>query len=138
METMMSTVKLFYPKRILCVFGLDGDRAHVRRKDCGEILGRDADYTILSDTSPRTDDPDRILADVAENIECAGGAGKYEIIRDRHVSIPKILSMAEKGDIVLIVGTGDRLSMEVHGKITPINEREIINDYFVKKGIANE
>jgi len=130
MEIMMATVKLFEPRRILCVFGLDGDRAHVRRKDCGEILGQNADYTILSDTSPRTDDPDRILNDVAEHIEQSGGSGKYEIIRDRHVSIPKILGMAEEGDVVLIVGTGDRLSMEVQGELTPINEREIICGYY--------
>jgi len=133
METMMATAKLFEPNRILCVFGLDGDRAHVRRKDCGEILGRDADYTILSDTSPRTDDPDRILAEVASHIERAGGAGKYEIVRDRHVSIPKILDMAEEGDLVLIVGTGDRQEMVVQGKIIPINEREIIMDHFAGK-----
>ena len=138
METTMNTVKLLYPKRILCVFGLDGDRSHVRRMDCGEILGRDADYTILSDTSPRTDDPEKILADIAENIGLAGGAGKYEILRDRHVSIPKILGMADEGDVVLIIGNGDRLFMEAEGKITPINERKIISDYFAKKGEANE
>jgi len=138
MEAMINTAKLYDPKRILCVFGLDGDRAHVRRADCGEILGRDSDYTILSDTSPRTDDPDRILADVAMNIESNGGAGKYEIVRDRAVSIPKILDMAKEGDMVLIIGTGDRTSMEVHGKLTPINERGIIEDYFSKKGLVNE
>jgi len=138
METMMATAKLFGPKRILCVFGLDGDRAHVRRKDCGEILGRDADYTILSDTSPRTDDPEKILSDIAENIDRGGGAGKYEILRDRHVSIPKILTMAEEGDIVLIVGTGDRLESETNGKLTPINEREIILRCFVGKDTGGE
>jgi len=138
MEAMMKTAKLFNPLRILCVFGLDGDRAHIRRSDCGEILGRDADYTILSDTSPRSDDPDKILADIALSIERGGGAGKYEIERDRHVSIPKILDMACAGDIVLIVGTGDRTEMEVHGALTPINERAIIEDYFSKKGLLDE
>ena len=130
MEIMMETAKLFEPNRILCVFGLDGDRAHVRRKDCGEILGRDADYTILSDTSPRTDDPEKILHDVAENIESCGGAGKYEILHDRHESIPKLLGMAREGDVVLIIGTGDRREMEINGQRTPINEHEIINRYF--------
>ena len=136
MEAMMDTAKSYGPKRILCVFGLEGDRAHLRRFDSGEILGRDADYTILSDASPRTDDPDRILADIADGIERGGGAGKYEIIRDRHVSIPKILGMAEEGDLVLLVGKGNVLYEEVFGELTPIDEREIVKGYFKAAGAA--
>ncbi|GHU64893.1 UDP-N-acetylmuramoyl-L-alanyl-D-glutamate--2,6-diaminopimelate ligase 1 [Clostridia bacterium] len=139
MEGMMETAKSYGSKRILCVFGLEGDRAHIRRFDSGEILGRDADYTILSDASPRTDDPDQILADIATGIERAGGKGKYEILRSRYESIPKILDMAREGDIVLLVGKGNVLYEEVHGVNTPIDERQIVRDYFVRKngGPAN-
>jgi len=136
MEAMMDTARSYNPKRILCVFGLEGDRSHIRRADSGEILGRDADYTILSDASPRTDDPDRILADVAAGIERGGGAGKYEIIRDRHISIPKILDMAGEGDLVLLVGKGNVLYEEVFGVLTPIDEREIVREYFAAKNMA--
>ena len=131
-EAMMDTAKSYNPSRILCVFGLEGDRSHIRRFDCGEVLGRDADYTILSDASPRTDDPDRILSDIAEGICRSGGSEKYEIIRDRHVSIPKILDMAGEGDVVLLVGKGNVLYEEVFGELTPINEREIVREYFAK------
>ncbi|MCL1897189.1 MAG: Mur ligase family protein, partial [Clostridiales bacterium] len=138
MEAMMDTAKSYNPKRILCVFGLEGDRAHLRRFDSGEVLGRCADYTILSDASPRTDDPDRILADIATGIERGGGAGKYEIIRDRHASIPKILDMAEEGDLVLLVGKGNVLYEEVFGELTPIDEREIVKSYFEVGSAAGE
>ena len=133
-EAMMDTAKSYDPKRILCVFGLEGDRSHIRRFDCGEALGRYADYTILSDASPRTDDPDRILSDIAEGIRQGGGEGKYEIIRDRRVSIPKILDMAGEGDLVLLVGKGNVLYEEVFGKLFPIDEREIVREYFAAKG----
>lgn len=138
MEAMMETARSYGPKRILCVYGLEGDRAHIRRFDSGEILGRDADYTILADASPRTDDPDQILADIATGIERGGGAGKYEIIRDRHIAIPKILDMAGAGDIVLLVGKGNVLYEEVHGVNTPLDEREIVRDYFAKKGAGGK
>jgi UDP-N-acetylmuramoyl-L-alanyl-D-glutamate--2,6-diaminopimelate ligase len=133
MEGMMETAKSYDPKRILCVFGLEGDRAHIRRFDSGEILGRDADYTILSDASPRTDDPDQILADIGTGIERAGGKDRYEILRSRYESIPKILDMAREGDIVLLVGKGNVLYEEVHGVNTPIDERQIVHDYFAQK-----
>jgi UDP-N-acetylmuramoyl-L-alanyl-D-glutamate--2,6-diaminopimelate ligase len=133
MEGMMETAKSYSPRRILCVFGLEGDRAHIRRFDSGEILGRDADYTILSDASPRTDDPDQILADIGTGIERAGGKDRYEILRSRYESIPKILDMAREGDIVLLVGKGNVLYEEVHGVNTPIDERQIVYDYFSQK-----
>jgi len=136
-EAMMDTARSYNPGRILCVFGLEGDRSHIRRSDCGEILGRDADYTILSDASPRTDDPDKILSDIATGIERGGGAGKYEIIRDRHVSIPKILGMAGEGDLVLLVGKGNVLYEEVFGELTPLDEREIVRDYFASRGFPS-
>ena len=132
-EALMATAKAYHPRRILAVFGLEGDRAHFRRFDCGEVLGRDVDYTILSDASPRRDDPDQILADIATGIERGGGTGKYEIIRDRHVSIPKILDMAGPGDIVLLVGKGNVLYEEVYDDLIPIDEREIIKDYFAAR-----
>ena len=130
MEALMNTAKAYDPKRILCVFGLDSGRAHVRRGDCGEILGRDADYVILSDTSPKTEDPMKIMADIAEGIDKGGGAGKYEMIRDRKVSIPKILDMAGEGDIVLIIGQGNRTYQDIGGEVIHLDEREIVKEYF--------
>ena len=136
MEAMMETAKAYNPKRILCVFGLDSGRAHLRRAACGEILGRDSDYTILSDTSPKKEDPFQIMADIATGIDSTGGAGKYEMIRDRNVSIPKILDMAEEGDIVFLVGQGNRTYQDIEGEIVHLDEREIVENYFKAKGVA--
>ena len=130
MKALIDTARSYNPNRLLFVFGLEGERTAVRNADCGEALGREADYIILSDASPRTADPEWILSDIAAGIERGGGAGKYEIIRDRHVSIPKILDMAEPGDLVILLGKGNVLYEEVHGELTPMDEREIIRDYF--------
>jgi UDP-N-acetylmuramoyl-L-alanyl-D-glutamate--2,6-diaminopimelate ligase len=132
-ESMMATAHEYHPNRILSVFGLEGDRAHIRRFDCGRVLGRDADYVILSDASPRRDNPEQILADIATGIEEGGGAGKYEIIRDRYISIPKILDMAVPGDLVLLVGKGDVPYEEVMGEKIPFDEREVVAEYFANK-----
>jgi UDP-N-acetylmuramoyl-L-alanyl-D-glutamate--2,6-diaminopimelate ligase len=132
-ESMMATAREYHPKRILIVFGLEGNRAHIRRFDSGEVLGRDADYVILSDASPRTDDADAIIADIATGIERGGGAGKYEIIRDRHVSIPRILDMAGPGDLVLLVGKGNVPYEEVNNVLTPFDERQVVAEYFASR-----
>ncbi|MDR1796282.1 MAG: UDP-N-acetylmuramoyl-L-alanyl-D-glutamate--2,6-diaminopimelate ligase [Clostridiales Family XIII bacterium] len=132
MESLMETAKAYGPKRILSVFGLEGNRAHIRRFDSGEILGRDVDYTILANASPRTDDPDRILADIATGIERGGGQGRYEIIPDRREAILKILSMAREGDLVLLIGKGNVPYEEVHGVNIPFSERAVVEEFFSK------
>jgi UDP-N-acetylmuramoyl-L-alanyl-D-glutamate--2,6-diaminopimelate ligase len=130
MESLMETAKQYRPKRILCVFGLEGNRAHIRRFDSGEILGRDADFTILANASPRTDDPDKILRDIASAIEKRGG--DYTIIPDRKDAIFEILGMAREGDLVLLVGKGNVLYEEVGGVNIPFDERAVIKEYFAK------
>jgi len=130
MESLMETAKAYEPKRILCVFGLEGNRAHIRRFDSGEILGRDCDYTILANASPRTDDPAQILNDIATGIERAGGKERYEIIPDRREAILKMLSMAREGDLVLLVGKGNVPYEEVNGVNIPFSEREVVEEFF--------
>jgi len=135
-KALFETAKAYHPNRILSVFGLEGDRSHIRRFDCGEVLGREADYVILADASPRFDDPDQILADIATGIEHGGGTGKYEIIRDRHEAIPAILEMAEPGDLILLVGKGNVLYEEVRGVHIPIDEHQIVREYFTHEALV--
>jgi len=130
MEALIDALQAYRPRRILSVFGLEGDRSHERRFDCGEVIGRSMAYTILADASPRYDDPDQILADIATGIERGGGAGKYEIIRDRRIAIPKILTMAEPGDVVLLVGKGAVTYEEVQGVNHPFDERDVVEEFF--------
>ena len=132
MEKLFEAVENCHPKRILCVFGLIGNRAKSRRFECGEILGARADYSILANNSPGTDDPLQILADIATGVERGGGAGRYEIIPDRREAILKILSMAREGDLVLLAGKGDGPHEEANGVVTPFSERAIVEEYFAE------
>ncbi|MCL2471881.1 MAG: UDP-N-acetylmuramoyl-L-alanyl-D-glutamate--2,6-diaminopimelate ligase [Propionibacteriaceae bacterium] len=138
LAALFEAVKAYSPRRILTVFGLEGDRSSVRRFDCGEILARESSYTILADASPRSDDPDQIIADVATGIERAGGQGKYEVIRDRHEAIPAMLRLAEPHDLVLLVGKGSVTWEEIWGVDHPMDERDIVRDYFAHDPGANE
>ena len=130
MENLFEAVEACRPKRILCVFGLIGNRAKGRRFECGEILGARADYTILANNSPGTDDPLQILADIATGIERGGGTGRYEIIPDRREAIRKILSLAREGDLVILAGKGDGPHEEANGVVTPFSERAVVEEYF--------
>ncbi|MDR2929788.1 MAG: UDP-N-acetylmuramoyl-L-alanyl-D-glutamate--2,6-diaminopimelate ligase [Propionibacteriaceae bacterium] len=121
-----------HPRRLLAVFGLEGNRSRARRFDCGAVLGREFDHVILADASPRTDDPNQIIADIAHGIEDGGGAGKYEVIRDRRQAITTVLDQARPGDLILLIGKGDVPYEEIQGVNHPFDEREVVRQYFAR------
>ena len=43
MENILSTLRAYHPKRLICLFGAGGNRPKVRRYEMGEISGRMAD-----------------------------------------------------------------------------------------------
>ncbi|MDR1464331.1 MAG: UDP-N-acetylmuramoyl-L-alanyl-D-glutamate--2,6-diaminopimelate ligase [Oscillospiraceae bacterium] len=130
-RSLMDTIKKYNPRRTICVFGLEGNRAHIRRFDSGEILGKTADLTILANASPRTDDPNQILADIATGIERSGG--NYTIIPDRREAIRFALNQARDGDLILLVGKGNVPYEEVNGVNIPFSERAVVDEFFAER-----
>ncbi|MDR1805743.1 MAG: UDP-N-acetylmuramoyl-L-alanyl-D-glutamate--2,6-diaminopimelate ligase [Clostridium sp.] len=130
-QNMIETARQYKPRRVICVFGLEGERAKVRRLDSGELLGKGVDYTILANASPRRTDPMEIINDIAGAIDEVGG--EYTVIPDRGEAIRFSLNMAQEGDLVLLVGKGDKRYEEVYGEKIPFDEREVVAEYFSAK-----
>ena len=96
----------------------------------GEISGNIADYTIITSDNPRTEDPEKIVNQIEEGIKKT--KAKYEIIVDRVEAIKKAISIANKGDIVVLAGKGHEPYQEINGKKYPFDERIIVNDIINK------
>jgi UDP-N-acetylmuramoyl-L-alanyl-D-glutamate--2,6-diaminopimelate ligase len=68
----------------------------------GRIATQLADYAIITDDNPRSEEPRKIIEDIKKGIN-----GKnYRIIPGRREAIRKSLALAKEGDIVLIAGKG--------------------------------
>jgi UDP-N-acetylmuramoyl-L-alanyl-D-glutamate--2,6-diaminopimelate ligase len=71
----------------------------------GKIATDIADYTIITNDNPRTEDPkciiDGILTGIAENKKDI-----FEIIPDRAKAIERACKMTNAGDILLVAGKG--------------------------------
>ena len=52
MENILTTLREYHPKRLICMFGAGGNRPKVRRYEMGEISGRLADISVLTATTP--------------------------------------------------------------------------------------
>ena len=109
--------------RVIAVVGAGGDRDREKRP----LMGRaatGADLAILTSDNPRSEDPDRILAEVA-----AGASGPWVILEvDRRQAIESAIAAAEEGDVVLVLGKGHETGQEIRGQVFPFDDRKVARE----------
>ena len=86
--------------KLYVVFGCGGDRDRKKRSIMGKIASEIADYVIITDDNPRTENAAQIRAEIAD------GAVQAEEIGDRKIAIIETMKRLQKGDILLIAGKG--------------------------------
>jgi UDP-N-acetylmuramoyl-L-alanyl-D-glutamate--2,6-diaminopimelate ligase len=92
--------------RVIAVFGCGGDRDSGKRPVMGKIAGDMADFTIVTDDNPRTEDEDRILDQIEAGLKEGKGASAFMRIKDRKQAIAEAIGRAGPGDIVVLAGKG--------------------------------
>ncbi|MBQ8003483.1 MAG: UDP-N-acetylmuramoyl-L-alanyl-D-glutamate--2,6-diaminopimelate ligase, partial [Oscillospiraceae bacterium] len=128
LENILKTVKEIAEKRVIAVFGCGGDRDAAKRPKMGKIAAEYADVVIVTSDNPRTEDPDAIIDDIIPGVEEV--TKEYERIPDRREAIFHALSIARKGDIVVLAGKGHETYQEIDHIKHHMDEREIVNEYF--------
>lgn len=113
MKNLMETIVEYKPKRIVCIFGGGGNRARDRRYDMGEISGKYADLTILTEDNPRFEELESINNDIIIGLNRSNG--KYITIDDRQEAIEYAMKNAEDGDIILLIGKGHEQYQDIKG-----------------------
>jgi len=110
---------------IILVFGAGGDRDRGKRPLMGAVADRLADKVILTSDNPRTEDPERILDDIA----AAMTPGRYERIVDRRAAIERAIKMANpRRDLILLAGKGHE-DYQVRGtEKFPFDEKVIVGE----------
>lgn len=126
--SLINGLQQYQPNHIIAVFGSDGNRTKIRRADAGEILGNQADLTILTSNSPRFEPLEEINADIQVGLDRT--TGKYEIIPDRRTAIKYAMSVAERGDMILLIGKGHWDYEEINGVKYPFDERVVVKELF--------
>lgn len=124
LESILESVKAYAKGKIICAWGVGGDRDSKKRPIMGEISGRLADYTILMSDQVRTEDPLKILQDIEVGVKKSGG--DYTIIVDRTAGIKHALEVATPEDIIVIPGLGHDLYLERNHVKYPYDERKVI------------
>jgi UDP-N-acetylmuramoyl-L-alanyl-D-glutamate--2,6-diaminopimelate ligase len=108
--------------RLLVVFGAGGDRDHEKRPLMGAAAARLADLAVVTSDNPRSEDPDRIIAEVVSGVE---DRGNLVVEADRATAIAAALATAEPGDVVVIAGKGHERVQQVMGRVLPFDDAEV-------------
>jgi len=64
LESILTAVKTYAKGKVICAWGVGGNRDSAKRPVMGEISGRLADFTILMTDQARYEDPLKILKDI--------------------------------------------------------------------------
>jgi UDP-N-acetylmuramoyl-L-alanyl-D-glutamate--2,6-diaminopimelate ligase len=122
--------------KIISVFGVCGERDRGKRPIMGEIVGKCADYIIVTNEDPYHEDPERIIDEVFSGVVSINGDKnrmnhKEEKINcwrimDRREAIKKALQLAKPGDIIVVTGKGAEEIMAIGKERIPWNDKKVI------------
>ncbi len=122
-------------KKIVCVLGAaGGGRDKWKRPVMGKIASEHCREIILTNEDPFDEDPYQVMQEIKAGISNANfsHANVHEIL-DRREAIKKAISLAKKGDVVVLTGKGseDWIRTAKGGKL-PWNEREVAREILKK------
>lgn len=126
LESLLTTLREYHPKRLVCLFGCGGNRSKLRRYEMGEVSGRFADFTIITSDNPRYEKPDDIIADIVVGMKKTDG--KYVTIPNRKEAIAYAIHHGQPGDVIILAGKGHETYQEIEGKKYPMDERVLIRE----------
>ena len=124
LQSLLTTLKEYHPKRLVCLFGCGGNRAKARRYEMGEVSGNLADLTIITSDNPRFEEPQDIINDIKSGIDKTDG--KYIEIIDRKEAIRYAIDEAQVGDVIVLAGKGHEDYQEIKGVKYDMDERVLI------------
>ena len=131
LESLLTTLKEYHPKRLVCLFGCGGNRSKTRRYEMGEVSGRLADLTIITSDNPRFEEPQEIIDDIKIGMKKTDGA--YVEICDRKEAIRYAIVNGQPGDVIVLAGKGHEDYQEIKGVKYAMDERDLIADILAEE-----
>jgi UDP-N-acetylmuramoyl-L-alanyl-D-glutamate--2,6-diaminopimelate ligase len=126
LENVLLAARRLTEGRLISVFGAGGDRDREKRPKMGKVGAELSDLAVITSDNPRSEDPQRIIAEILAGISDPGGV---EVEADRRRAISLALAEAEPGDTVVIAGKGHEQGQEFEaGQKIPFDDRDVASE----------
>jgi len=132
-SNILRTVRGFAKGRVIALFGCGGDRDRTKRPIMGHLAAELSDYCIVTSDNPRTEQPEAIIEDIVAGMKDA--KVPVDVICDRRAAIYHALDIAQKDDVIVLMGKGHETYQEIDHVKHHMDEREIVADYFKEKNV---
>ncbi|MGR8012034.1 UDP-N-acetylmuramoyl-L-alanyl-D-glutamate--2,6-diaminopimelate ligase [Streptomyces hypolithicus] len=126
LEKVLTTIRSYAEGRVVTVFGCGGDRDITKRAEMGEIAGTHSDVCVLTSDNPRNEDPGMIMDQITPGLLATGTP--FERHADRRTAIARALSMAGRGDTVLVAGKGSEPYQIVGEELIPFSDMATVRE----------
>ncbi len=120
LDKTLRTLRPFCAGKLAVVFGCGGDRDRGKRPEMGKIAEDLADRVYLTSDNPRSEEPDAILADIAQGLSRPENA---VLDADRERAIARAIADAAPDDLVLIAGKGHETYQILRAGTVPFDDR---------------
>ena len=124
MRKVLLSMRNFPKGRVIALFGCGGERDKSKRAEMGKTASELADITIITSDNPRHEDPTTIIDDILVGVK--NKKNKVFIKENRTKAIEYALKIAQKNDIILLLGKGHENYTVVGDEKIPYDEREIV------------
>ena len=115
---------------MILLFGCGGERDHGKRRQMGAIASKFADFVVVTSDNSRSEDPLSIIEDIYKGIN---KEKEHIIIVERESAIRFAVSIASRGDVILLAGKGhEKYEISQEGR-RAFDESEIVKDAVSKR-----
>ncbi|MFT0213206.1 UDP-N-acetylmuramoyl-L-alanyl-D-glutamate--2,6-diaminopimelate ligase [Pseudomonas sp. F1_0610] len=97
--------------RLVAVFGCGGDRDPGKRPLMAQAVERYADFAIVTDDNPRTENPEAIRQQVIQGFE----GTQYQVVDGRAQAIATAIASAKAQDVIVLAGKGHEDYQDIQG-----------------------
>jgi UDP-N-acetylmuramoyl-L-alanyl-D-glutamate--2,6-diaminopimelate ligase len=111
--------------RVLLVFGCGGDRDRGKRPLMGRVAAESADWAVLTDDNPRSEDPVTIMTEVMAGVPLRR---TVLVEPDRRAAIALAFDAARRGDVVVIAGKGHETGQTTGATTVPFDDRVVARE----------
>ncbi|MBS8260367.1 UDP-N-acetylmuramoyl-L-alanyl-D-glutamate--2,6-diaminopimelate ligase [Roseibium polysiphoniae] len=128
LENVLAALRPVAEGKLSVVIGAGGDRDPGKRLLMGKAAAERADFVIVTDDNPRSEDPAAIRKAVME------GAPDALEIGDRGEAILEAIKRLQPGDVLCVAGKGHETGQIVGETILPFSDHEAVADAIAKGG----
>jgi UDP-N-acetylmuramoyl-L-alanyl-D-glutamate--2,6-diaminopimelate ligase len=131
LQNVLDTINSLRTKneQLITVVGCGGNRDAAKRPVMADVATEHSTKVIFTADNPRNEDPEQIIDEMQKGVKPLHYK-KTLRITDRKEAIKAAVSMAQKGDIILIAGKGHETYQEIKGEKFPFDDRQVLLDCY--------